>query len=358
MSAVVWTVITVLIVLNALYVAAEFGAVGVRRSRIRRMTDDGNVFAKQLIPFLESPSALDRYVGVSQIGITLSSLMLGAYAQATVSVALAPLLGRWFDLTLATAVSVSAVSVLVVLTAAQLVLGELVPKALALQYPTETALATVLPMRWSLVVFRPLIGILNGTALWILRVFGASEQAHRHLHSPEEIDLMIAESRDGGLLEPEEQQRLRRALHLGLHTARDLMVSRERLVMLAINASWEDVVRTVSSSPFSRLPVYRDSPDQIAGMLRVKDLVERFVAEGPLPLEKLIRPVANVSADTPADRVITELREHRAHSAMVVDADGRVAGLITMQDVLGELLNQRPNTTGAPSSVSAVPSAS
>lgn len=358
MSAVVWTVITVLIVLNALYVAAEFGAVGVRRSRIRRMTDDGNLFAKRLIPFLDSPSALDRYVGVSQIGITLSSLMLGAYAQATVSIALAPMMDRWFQLQPPTALSVSAVIVLVVLTAVQLVLGELVPKALALQYPTETALATVFPMRWSLVVFRPLIGVLNGSALWILRLFGASEQAHRHLHSPEEIDLMIAESRDGGLLEPEEQQRLRRALHLSLHTARDLMVSRDRLMMLAVNASWDEVVRTVSSSPFSRLPVYRDSPDHIVGMLRVKDLVERFVSEGPLPLERLIRPVTQIAADTPADRVITELREHRAHSAIVVDAQGVVAGLITMQDVLGELLNQRPGTTAPATTTPAVSSAS
>ena len=111
---------------------------------------------------------------------------------------------------------------LVVLTGIQLVIGELVPKALALQYPTETALATVFPMRASLWLFRPFLALLNGTATLILRLFGSRMEGHHHLHSPEEIELLIAESRDGGLLEPKEQQRLHRALRLGRRTARDL----------------------------------------------------------------------------------------------------------------------------------------
>jgi CBS domain containing-hemolysin-like protein len=338
MSGWVWTVIAVLIVANALYVAAEFGAVGARRSRIRRMADDGNGLAARLIPFLESPAGLDRYVGVSQIGITLSSLVLGAYAQARLSSPLTTVLAGWFDLTASTAQSIAIATVLVVLTAAQLVLGELVPKAIALQYPTQTALATVLPMRWSLFVFRPFIAVLNGSALLLLRAFGGTEQAHRHLHSPEEIDLLIAESRDGGLLEPEEQQRLRRALHLGRRRARDLMVGLNRLTMVPLDASWDDVVRTVAASPFSRLPVYRQRRDRIVGMLRVKDLVERYATEGPVRLDRLLRPVVELSADLPADRVITELRERRAHSAVVVDPTGTAVGLVTIQDLLGELL--------------------
>src|SRR5689334_24857547 len=143
MSVWIWTVLGVLLFANALYVAAEFGAVGVRRSRIQRLAEDGNVLARRLAPFLSSPAALDRYVGVSQIGITVSSLMLGAYAQATVTVALVPILANLFELSPVTALSAASISVLATLTATQLVVGELVPKALALQYPTETALVTV-----------------------------------------------------------------------------------------------------------------------------------------------------------------------------------------------------------------------
>ncbi len=193
-------------------------------------------------------------------------------------------------------------------------------------------------MQWSLTVFRPVISLLNGAALFLLRLFGASEHGHQHLHSPDEIDLLIAESRDGGLLEPEEQERLRRALHLGTHTARDLMVPRDRLTMLDLGASWDEVLRTVLASPFSRIPVYRGSRGRVVGMLRVKDLLDRYAAQGPVPLDRLIRPALDLSVDLPADRVLTMLRERRAHSAVVTGTDGRAAGLVTIQDVLGELL--------------------
>jgi|RhiMethySRZTD1v2_1073278.scaffolds.fasta_scaffold31322_4 CBS domain containing-hemolysin-like protein len=338
MSGVVWTVLAILIVANSLYVAAEFGAVGVRRSRVRRLSDDGHWLARMLLPYVEHPTALDRYVGASQIGITISSLTLGAFAQATVSLPLAPLFEGWFGLTRVSAVSASTISVLVALTSVQLVIGELVPKALALQYPTETALATVLPMRGSLVIFRPVIWLLNGFATLVLRLVGIGEQTHGHLHSPEEIDLLIAESRDGGLLEAEEQQRLRRALRLGRRTARDLMVPLSRLTMLDVAASWDEVMAVVSASPYSRIPIHRGAPDHIVGMLRVKDLVERFVSEGPRPLDRLMRPVVTIAADVPADRVVTQLRERRAHSAVVSDPGGQAIGIITIQDLLSELL--------------------
>jgi CBS domain containing-hemolysin-like protein len=341
MSTVVWLVIAILIAANTLYVAGEFAAVGVKRSRIRRLADDGSWLARRMLPHVEDRTSLDRYVGTSQIGITLSSLMLGAYAQATVSPWLAPILAGTFNLTEGTALSAAVVIVLIALTAAQLVLGELIPKTLALQYPTGTALATVLPMEWSLTAFRPLLTVLNGAALLVLQRFGAGSANHQHLHSPEEIDMLIAESRDGGLLEPEEQQRLRRALHLNRRTAADLMVPRDRLTAIEEGASWNDVLQTVMSSSFSRLPIFRQSRDRIVGMLRVKDVVERYATAGEASVATLMRPVLQIDASFTADRVLTALRERRAHSAIVVDAEGHSLGLITVQDVLGALLDPR-----------------
>jgi len=339
MSATVWAVLAILILANALYVAAEFGAVGVRRSRVRRLSEDGNRRATRLLPYVESAPELDEYVGASQLGITVSSLMLGAFAQATVTLGLAPIVAAWFALDPPSALSTASVVVLALLTATQLVLGELVPKALALQYPTETALATVVPMQLSLRVFHPFIALLNGTANLALRIVGIGGHGHRHLHSPAEIELLIAESRDGGLLEPEEQQRLHRALHLGLRPVRDLMVPRDRLTMLPVDADWDNVVRTVASSPFSRLPVYRGSPDRIVGTLRVKDLLQRYIAEGPVPLERLMRPIVHVPEALAADRAISLLREKRLHQAVVVDDQDRATGLLTIQDLLGALLD-------------------
>ena len=340
MSLTVWAVIFVLILVNALYVAAEFGAVGVRRSRIKRMSEDGNWLARVLLPFINDPANLDRYVAVSQIGITLSSLVLGAYAQATLAVSLAPRLVSWFSLEANAAASWAAIAVLVALTAVQVVLSELIPKSLALQFPTQVALATVLPMRWSLAAFRPFISLLNGSATGALRLFGVEASPHRHIHSPDEIELLIVESRDGGLLEPDEHKRLRRALRLGLRSAASLMVPASKLTMVRADTPWPELVRIVTASPFSRLPVYRDTPQNVIGTLRVKDLVYQYVTDGAgARLEQLARPVVRVPSDLPADRVIALLRERRVHQAVVTDAEGLVIGLITIQDVIGAVLN-------------------
>jgi len=352
MTLSVWMIFAALLAANALYVAAEFGAVGVRRSRVRRLSEDGNPLARRLLPFVEDAAALDRYVAASQIGITLSSLILGAYAQATATVALAPWIaahfGPTFHLDAETVKSAAVVTVLIVLAAVQVVAVELIPKSIALQFPTHVALGTVLPMLGSVRLFGPFISVLNGAASGVLRLFGGGPSTHRHLHSPQEISLLIAESRDGGLLEPGEHKRLQRALQLSQRTASDLMVPRGRLTMLNADTPWSDVIRVVSASPFSRLPVYRGTPDQIFGIVRVKDLVRRFLTETPRAdgsgkldkLDALVRPVPRVPADLPADRIIGALRAKRAHLAIVVDKDApdRVVGMVTMHDVVGALL--------------------
>ena len=338
----VWAVLVLLIAGTALYVAAEFAAVGVRRSRVRRMAEDGSTLARRLLPFVESPSGLDHYVAGSQVGITLSSLILGAFGQATVGVALAPRLENLFSLDAEAATYWAATTVLVALTASQVLFGELIPKSLALQFPTGVALGTVLPMRWSLTLFKPLIAVLNGSATALLKLLGIHISGHRHIHSPDEIALLIAESRDGGLLEPEEQRRLQRALSLSRRTAGDLMVGRERLTMIDINTGWEELSRLVASSPFSRLPVYRGTRDMVIGTLRVKDLVHRFLREGgSVPLSRLVRPILTVPRAMPADDLIATLRRKRSHQAAVVDEHGAVVGLVTIQDVISEFLGPR-----------------
>ncbi|MEO8071182.1 MAG: CBS domain-containing protein, partial [Acidobacteriota bacterium] len=124
-----------------------------------------------------------------------------------------------------------------------------------------------------------------------------------------------------------------------------LMVPLDRLTMLEASASWTEVVRAVTDSPFSRIPVYRVTRDRIVGLVRVRDLVDRYLTEGPLPLERLMRPILNLPDALPADRVLAQLRERRAHSAAVIDGAGRALGLITVQDVLGELLGLRTGQT-------------
>jgi CBS domain containing-hemolysin-like protein len=332
-------IVAALILINAVYVAAEFAAVSVRRSRIQQLADDDHPLAAWLLPLIESPAALDRYIAACQIGITLSSLVLGAYAQRTIAVWVAPFFVGWGGLQGVAAQSTSAAAVLLVLTVAQVIFAELVPKSLALQYPTQTALYTLVPMLPSLWVYRPFIKWLNGSGLLLLRLLGSPSQTHRHIHSPDEIELLIAESRDGGLLEPDEHRRLQKALRLNLRQAKQLMVPRRKISAIDINTPLEQVVAIVSQSPFSRLPVYRDSIDNIVGMLHTKDLVRWRVSgardEG---LTSLVRPVASVHESVTVDKVLRELRERRSHLALVVDEFGGTAGLLTLEDVLSELL--------------------
>jgi CBS domain containing-hemolysin-like protein len=332
-------VVAALILINAVYVAAEFAAVSVRRSRVQQLAADGNPLAAWLLPMLESPAALDRYIAACQIGITLSSLVLGAYAQQTIAVRLSPYFIGLGGLQAVGAQSTSVIVVLLLLTIAQVIFAELVPKSIALQYPTQTALYTLVPMVPSLWVYRPFIKWLNGTGMLFLRLLGAPTQTHRHIHSPEEIELLIAESRDGGLLEPDEHRRLQRALRLNLRQAKQLMVPRRKISALDINMPPNEVIGIMAQSAYSRLPVYRDTIDNIVGILHTKDL-ERWLVGGGTngTLASLIRPIGSVHESVTADRILRQLRERRSHQALVVDEFGGTSGLLTLEDVLSELL--------------------
>ncbi len=346
---VVWSVIALLIGVNAVYVAAEFATVGVRRSQIQHLAAQGNHLAARLLPVLRDAARLDRYIAACQIGITLSSLVLGAYGQAHLATALSPLFERWGGLQAVAAQSASALVVLLALTTLQVVLGELVPKSLALQYPTQTALYTVLPMRWSLVLFSWFIAVLNGSGLLILRLLGVCYGGHRHIHSPDEIAMLIAESRDGGLLEPDAQQRLQGALKLPVRPARRLMVPRQDVVAVEASAPVEEVLELLTASPYTRLPVYRGSIDSIVGLLHTKDVVGRLVEDGGVPaVEEVMRPVPHVLESVTADDLLRLMREQRSHQAIVVDEHGGTEGLVTLEDVLSEMLGELGDEFKAP----------
>lgn len=345
MNILVWLIILVLIVVNALYVAAEFSAVGARRSQIQQLAQSGNGLARRLFPVVNDSHRLDRYIATCQIGITLSSLILGAYGQATLAVGFASLLQRAGGLTEVAAASTAAIATLIFLTILQVVFGELVPKSLALQFPTSVALNTFWPMRASEIFFAPLIWILNGSGLWVLKRLGmGGEGSHRHIHSPEEIGMLIADSREGGLLDPQEQHRLHGALQLARRTARELMVPRERVSGLELSTPWEAALQVAESSPYTRLPVYRGSLDDVAGLLHTKDLAVRFAlgsdAEGGVirSVEEVLRPISRVAGDVTADRLLEILREQRSRLALVTDERGMVQGIVTLEDVIAELL--------------------
>jgi putative hemolysin len=339
-------IIVVLTLLTALYVAAEFAAVSVRRSRLRQLAEDGHWLALRLLPYIEDPHKLDRYIAASQIGITLTSLILGAYGQRAIAPHLAPPLAAWTGMELQAAESTAAVSTLIALTIFNVILGELVPKSVALQFPTQTALYTVFPMQWSLWVYGGFIRFLNGGGWLLLKVMGVRQTGHRHIHSPEELELLIAESRDGGLLEPDEHRRLQRALRMRLRTAGHLMVPRGRIHAADLDTPFNELLPRLVASPYTRVPVFKGTLDNLVGVINTKQLALRqLTGRTPSSLAELIRPVVTVPESVSGDRLIATFREKRTHQAIVLDAQSRVAGIVSLDDLLTDLLGTKDDAT-------------
>lgn len=331
-------VIAFLILVSALYVAAELGMVAARRSRVKQLADEGNWLAARLWPVVDQPAELDRAIAACQIGITISSLVLGAYGQA----ALAPLLVPMFEglgMGSTAAVSTAAIAVLVVLTVVHMIVGELLPKSFALEFPIQTSLATIVPLGWSLRIFSPLLYLFNGSGLLLLKLLRIRATRHHHVHSPGEIDVLLSEEQSaGGDLDEEDRRRLRRALKLGARRARDLMVPRGQIYAIEAGTAPAEVMALVAEAPFTRIPVYRGTVDDPAGYLHTKDVLLRQMAgeEAPRILD-LVRPIVTVPDDATADRVLVVLRERRVQLGLVVGAGGQVVGLITLEDVLSEV---------------------
>jgi CBS domain containing-hemolysin-like protein len=333
-------VTTAMILATTLYVAAEFATVSARRHRISQQATAGNRLARLLEPVLADPHQLDTYIAACQLGITASSLILGFYGQSTIATALAPLLVQLGGLQELAAQSLAATVVLLGLTILQVVLGELVPKSVALRYPERLALITVIPMRWSVTLFRPLIFLFNGTSTLILRLLGVPPAGHHmHVHSPEEIELLVAESTRGGLLEPDERRLLRNAFRVGELTAADVMVPRTQIVGAPIDTPLRALLELVNTTAYTRIPLYRASIDDIAGIVHIKDLFRLHIT-GQDAVESILRAVPFVPETQPAAAIWNQLRQEQSYVAIVFDEHGGTAGMITVEDLIEEIVGE------------------
>lgn len=329
-----------LILANALYVAAEFAVLGARVSQVQQQAVEGSSLAVGLLPVVSDTARLDTYIAVCQIGITVSSLALGAFGQATFGLELADALAARAGLETLTAQSVAALTVLVVLTSLQVVFGELLPKTVALQYPVRTALYTYHPLRWSHLLFAPLLGILNGSGAFILRRLGITgERGHRHIHAPEEIEMLVRESREGGQIEEPQRLRLQRTLRLARRSVRQIMVPRRRIEAVDLGWPVDDLLAQVASSPFTRLVVQRGSLDEVEGYLHTKDVTAALARRRSLDdLRALVRPLITLSSRLTVDQVLGQMRNRRARLALIADPLGEIEGLVSIEDVMRELV--------------------
>ncbi|WP_030261341.1 hemolysin family protein [Streptomyces violens] len=326
------------LVVNAFFVGAEFALISVRRSQIEPYAEQGDRRARSVIWGLQHVSAL---MAAAQLGITLCTLVLGAVAEPAIAHLLEPL----FHVTGVPESLIHPVSFVIALALAtylHMLFGEMVPKNIALAAPVRSALLLGPPLVAMARALRPVIFAVNSFAnglLKLLRVEVKNEVAATF--SDAQLVKMVEDSSDAGLLDDRGAERLRDALELGRRPVRDVVLPAEKVVSARLGITPEGLEDLSARSGFSRFPVV-DASRRILGYLHVKDALDAMPRDLPFQVSSM-RPIARVRAATPLDDVLTAMRGSRTHLAAVIGDDGRLAGLVTMEDVLRELvLQHRP----------------
>lgn len=337
MDPVAIAVIAVLIGLNALFVAAEFAVVGAPPLAARERARTGNRWAMVVARVVRDPRRQDRYIATAQLGITGTSLALGMYGEKELAGWLHGLLQGTAGPTWLLSHGAAGVIAVLFLSYLHIVLGEMVPKALALADPLRAALRLAAVMRSFELAFYPAVVGLNLVGSGLLRLFGIERRFGAQQYSSEELQDIVWESEEEGLLGPEAAQVLAELVDFGQTTAREAMIPRVQILGIETGASSEEVNRVVRAAPHTRYPVYAHDLDHIVGTVHIKDLVRR-VAEGRTLRQSDVRPIPFVPGSATLDTVLETLRKARSQMAVVMDEHGGTDGIITTEDLFEEVV--------------------
>lgn len=328
-----------LVALNAFFVASEFALVASKKSRIDQLVMEGDRRAKQVQDVLND---LNRYLSVNQVGITLSSLGLGWAGESTFAELFSNLFGL-FGIHSEAAAHGGAIftMALLVLSYLHIVFGELVPKAIALVKPESVSKVIIVPLTLFARIAKPFIWLLNGSNLKILKLIGIKPASGAdHVHSPDEIRMMVMQSHAHGVLNESDSAMLAGVFDFHNKRARDVMRPRTEIVALHIDSTEEEVWSVLRNERYSRYPVYNESLDDMVGVFLAKDLWlwgDRDSGR-EFKLKAFVREALYIPDSRPAERVLDDLRKTRAHMAVVLDEYGGTAGIITMEDLVEEVI--------------------
>lgn len=348
-------IILLLVVANGLFVAAEFAIVGVPRASIEHHASQGSRLAQLVARILEDPKRQDRYIATTQVGISVASLGLGMYGEHVlagwIAVRLEPYEGRW--IAAHAAASVIAISLLTYL---HIVIGEMVPKALALQRAVRAVLIVSPVILFLQTALLPVIAGLNAVGNGLLGLMGIRRQAvaAERYHTTEELEYIVEESQEGGMLRGEAGQILRELFEFGDLTAGEVMVPRVMLTGIAVGTPTDELRAIVAGKLYTRYPVYSGDLDNIVGSLHIKQVLHHLLANRPVDARDA-RPLPYVPGPAPLDEVLTVMRRHRAQMAVVMDQHGGTAGLVTMEDLFEEVVGDIEEGHGLTSIVREAP---
>ncbi len=332
-------VIIVLVIVNGVFVAAEFALVGARRSRLATLAESGSRPARWLLGVFDRPTGKDGYIAVAQLGITLASIGLGMYGE--------PAVAGWLyepfeDLGLSNtaAHTVGFIIALSGITYMHVVFGEMIPKALALQAPEAVSLRVNPVMRVFGLLFRPMVAVLNAAALGLMRLLRIPEPDQRlALYTSAELAIVTDETASSGQLGDLQRSLIRNVFDLDERTAEELMTSRGRIEALDIDTTPQEITERITASGRSRYPVVDGSLDNVVGVLHIKDFVRAQRRGGSLALRDLVRKIPTIAGTASAEQVLERFRRDRTHAALIVDEHGGTLGLVTMDDIIAEVMD-------------------
>jgi CBS domain containing-hemolysin-like protein len=328
--------IPALVILNALFVAAEFSLVAVRRTRVEEMIARGITRAK---PVLAAIDHLTRTIAATQLGITLSSIALGWVSEVVLARDFEDVFGvlaaPW---NVIATHSVATALAFIGVTFVHVVFGELIPKAMALQSPDRIAIWLARPLNIFTRITRPVILLMSGTGAIILRLFGFKAEPETHLHSVEELALLVEDTEEAGLIAPEQAQLVQNVFELSDKRVRDCMVPRDKMAGLELTMAPEKVLDAVREGAHTRMPVYSGELDNIVGIVNTKNLFYLFSLRGVVVLADAMYDPIFLKPDEELGTALQLFRKSRRPMALVRDDDGKIVGLLTLEDILEEIV--------------------
>jgi CBS domain containing-hemolysin-like protein len=335
-------IIALLILLNAIFVAAEFAMVGSVQTRLAEMAEGGMRRASAVLAILRDTNRQNRYLATAQVGITIASLGLGMYGEHVVAEWIAAPVEQRLNLSSAAAHSVAAVSAISLLTYLHIVLGEMIPKSLALTASERTVISLQPVMRLMALVFMPVVAVLNAAGMAFLRLVGVPPaQPGSRLMTPDELEFVVEESFAGGLIEAEEQLYIENIFDLRERSVGQVMTPRTRILGLPLDTGVDELVELICEKPYTRYPVYAGSLDAITGILHTKNLVRQQIhGSDAYSLASLASPAMYVPESLSLEEMLVRFRREGAQIAIVLDEYGGTAGLVTLEDVVEEVVGE------------------
>ena len=334
-------VIFLLTLLNALFVAAEFSIIEVQPTQLEEMQTDGRQTA--VLNILNSRLKQDRYIVTAQLGITIATLSLAMYGMPRISYLIEALINQFpVQPNIALIRPISYVVALLFITYLYIVLGVLVPKSLALQDAPRIILLIARPMQIAQAILIIPVRLLNGIGNWLLRVMKISPvEGHARVWSPEEIELLVSESAEGGLLNEDEEEMIRNIFDFGERLVGQVMTPRTRVQTIPLDIAEEELLQLVTESRHSRFPVYENELDQIVGILHLKDLIRQTIrTDSRFDIRLILRSAPAVPEDYPVEKLLAAFKRQRLHMAIVLDEFGGMAGVVTLEDLVEEVVGE------------------